>query len=156
MPEVDELIDAITTRLRAVVATLDSLDPANLNAMPTIEGTNSPYVLGAHTLGNARAWILGIALEQDITRDRPAEFASTGPDAAQLQALLMEIESGMKAGFSGKTSAGLDRRLSPRQDLWGPNPVREISVRQALLQVLHHASLHLGHLELTRDIVGKR
>lgn len=155
MAEVEELTEAIAMRLGAVIDTVASIDASNLNAAPTIEGTNSPYVLAAHTLGNARAWILGIALGQDLSRDRAAEFASSGPDASQLRALLDEIVAGMRSGFAGKTSADLDRRFTPKQELWGPNPVREISVRQALLQVLHHASLHLGHLELTRDIVGE-
>ena len=67
--------------------------------MPEIEGTNSPYVLGAHVLGNARAWILGIACEQDISRDRPGEFASSGESAAGLREQLARLEAEMAEAF---------------------------------------------------------
>lgn len=47
----------------------------------------------------------------------------------------------------------LDRRFVPPQELWGGgNPAHEITPRYARLHVIEHASLHLGHLELTRDL----
>src|SRR5581483_2727109 len=142
---------SILTRLRSIVTAVEELDPAQLNAMPEVEGTNSPYVLAAHALGNARAWVLGIACEQDIARDRPGEFASSGPTAEALRASLTRLESEIEAAFA--RGLDLDKRITPRQDLWGPNPAREITVRRALIQVIEHASLHLGHLEITRDVL---
>jgi hypothetical protein len=153
MAELDELHDAIVRRLRLIVETIEGIDPPRLNVMPEIEGTNSPYVLVAHVLGNARAWLIGIACEQDISRDRPGEFASSGESAARLRAQLTDLEGEMADALPRLTD--LDKRLMPRQDLWGPNPVQEISVRQALLQVVEHASLHLGHLEITRDLLAR-
>ena len=151
MTELEELQGAILRRLDLVVETIESIEPRRLNDMPEIEGTNSPYVLGAHVLGNARAWLIGIACEQDISRDRPGEFASSGESAARLRAQLTDLEGEMADALPRLTD--LDKRLMPRQELWGPNPVQEISVRQALLQVIEHASLHLGHLEITRDLL---
>jgi hypothetical protein len=153
MSEIDELHASILDRLRKVVAAVEELPASSLNAMPAIEGTNSPYVLAAHTLGNARAWVIGIACGQDISRDRPGEFASSGADAAALRDELARLEREMAEALPRLTPADLDRRFLPRQDLWGPNPVREITVRRALLNVIEHASLHLGHLEITRDLL---
>ena len=59
----------------------------------------------------------------------------------------------MKAALEGLTSPALDRRLVPAKELWGEHEPHEISVRYALLQVIEHASLHLGHLHVTRDLV---
>ena len=151
--ELEELHASILNRLRLVVETIASLDPIRLNDMPEVEGTNSPYVLGAHVLGNARAYVIGIAAEEGISRDRPGEFASAGDTAEGLQTQLAALEDEIAAALPRLTD--LDKRLSPRQELWGPNPVREITVRRALLQVIEHASLHLGHLEITRDLLRR-
>jgi hypothetical protein len=58
----------------------------------------------------------------------------------------------MSEALATQTPADLDRRLVPPKRLWGENQPRDISVRDALLQVIEHASLHLGHLQLTRDL----
>ena len=46
----------------------------------------------------------------------------------------------------------LDRRLVPLPMYWGEGEPYEISIREALLHVVEHASLHLGQLQLTRDL----
>jgi uncharacterized damage-inducible protein DinB len=46
----------------------------------------------------------------------------------------------------------LDRRLVPLPADWGEGEPYEISIREALLHVVGHASLHLGQLQLTRDL----
>jgi hypothetical protein len=53
-------------------------------------------------------------------------------------------------------AARLDYRFVPGQELWGENAPREISVRDTLIQFVEHASLHLGHLEMTRDMAMKQ
>jgi len=111
MGELEELHASILTRLRSIVAAAEELAPAQLNAMPEVEGTNSPYVLATHALGNARAWVLGIACEQDIARDRPGEFASSGPTAEALRASLTRLESeSRRRSRAGSTSADGSRR----------------------------------------------
>jgi hypothetical protein len=44
----------------------------------------------------------------------------------------------------------------PSQELWGEGPPREISVRDAIVQVIEHLSLHLGHMQVTRDMALAR
>ena len=89
MPDMNAEIAAydasIRTRLEGAVACLDGLTESQLNWRPAIDGANSAYALAAHTLGSARAWVLGIACGRDIGRDRPAEFRATGADAARLR-----------------------------------------------------------------------
>jgi hypothetical protein len=150
--ELAELREYIRKPLEQIVACLDGLSEAQLNHVPDVEGGNSPYVLASHVLGNARAWVLGIACGRDIGRDRPAEFRATGADAASLRTLLGAFLEDMEAAFGTMTPADLDRRLTPSQELWGEHTPHEISVREALMQVIYHASLHLGHLEMTRAL----
>ena len=80
--ELAELQHSIRRRLEQIVACLDGLSEAQLNHVPNIDGGNSPYVLASHTLGNARAWVLGIACGREVGRDRPAEFRATATATA--------------------------------------------------------------------------
>ena len=52
----------IRSLLARICASLEGLSEAQLTWRPPIDGANSAYVIAAHTLGNARAWVLGITL----------------------------------------------------------------------------------------------
>lgn len=145
--------ESIRTRLEAVVSCLDGLTEAQINWRPTLDEGNSLYAVAAHTLGNAQAWVLGIACGVDLRRDRPAEFAATGADTFWLRYELTRLSSQITGALTAMTPDQLERRFVPPQELWGDgNPAHEITPRYALLHVIEHASLHLGHAELTRDL----
>jgi hypothetical protein len=150
--EIDGYRRQILSLLERVCACLDGLSAAQLNWRPPIHGANSAYVIVAHTLGNARAWVLGIACGRPLERDRPAEFEASGPDAADLRAQARQLSDDIDAALAGLTPSALDRRLLPAESLWGEGEPREISVRQTLLEVVEHASIHLGQLQITRDL----
>ena len=150
-PEIETYSHWIRSLLKRVLACLEGLSEAQMNRRPPIEGANSVYVIAAHTVGNARAWVLGIACGREMGRDRPAEFRASGSYAQmaeETQELLREIE----AALTALDASALDRRVVPSPELWGDEEVREISVRQALLAVVEHASIHLGELHVTRDL----
>jgi len=89
---------------------------------------------------------------QPLRRDRPAEFASSGTyetlgEAAS--ALSGEIDEALAA----LDPATLDDRFVPAQELWGEGEPHEITRREGLAHVLEHASMHLGQIQVTRDLV---
>jgi len=150
-PEIEVYSSQIRSLLERVLASLEGLTEAQLNWRTPIEGANSAYVIAAHTLGNARVWVLGIACGREMGRDRPAEFRAAGSYAQlaeETQELLREIE----AALTALEPSALDRRVVPSQELWGESEPGEISVRQALIEVVEHASIHLGELHVTRDL----
>ena len=149
--EIETYSRQLRSLLERVCAGLEGLSEAQLNWWPPIDGANSAYVIAAHTLGNARAWVLGIACGQPIERDRPAEFRSAG-SYAELVASARQLSGEIESVLAALTALALDRRLVPPKSLWGEGEVREISVRQALIQVVEHASIHLGQLQITRDL----
>jgi uncharacterized damage-inducible protein DinB len=137
--------------LARVCGCLDGLNEAQLNGRPPVAGANSLYVIVTHVLGNVRAWVLGIACGQPVTRDRPAEFRASGRDASTLVAVAQRLSSEVNAALSALSPSELDRRLVPPQSLWGEGDPYEISIREAIMHVVEHASLHLGQLQITRD-----
>lgn len=150
--EIVSLSRQVRSILERVCACLDGLSEEQLNWRPPIDGANSLYVIATHTLGNARAFILGIACGQPLERDRPAEFRASGGDAAALTAQARRLSDDIEAALAGLRPSELDRRLLPPQSLWGEGEPEEISVREAVLHVVEHASIHLGQLQITRDL----
>jgi uncharacterized damage-inducible protein DinB len=150
--EVETLSRQIRSLLERVAQAVQGLNEDQLNWRPPIAGANSAYVIATHTLGNARAWVLGIACGQQVERDRPAEFRASGPDAAALVTEAKKLSQEIGAALAALTPAEPDRRLVPLPKYWGEGEPYEISVREALFHVVEHAALHLGHLQLTRDL----
>jgi uncharacterized damage-inducible protein DinB len=142
----------IQSLLKRVCGCLEGLSEAQLNWRPPMPGANSVYVIAAHTLGNARAFVLGIACGWPLERDRPAEFQASGPDAADLTAQARRLSDDIDAALAALAPSALDQRLLPPQSLFGEGEPMEISVREALLHVVEHASIHLGQLQITRDL----
>jgi hypothetical protein len=58
----------------------------------------------------------------------------------------------MDAALTALPPSALDRRVLPPRSLFGEGELKEISVREVLLDVVEHTSLHLGQLQITRDL----
>jgi len=153
--EIDTLSRQIQSLLSRVCDSLAGLSEAQINWRPPIAASNSAYAIAAHTLGNARACVLGIACGQPVQRDRPAEFRASGRDAAALLADATRLSPEIDAALSALVPSDLDRRLVPSPILWGEGEPLEISVREALLHVVEHASIHLGQIQIARDLALK-
>jgi hypothetical protein len=148
--------ESIRDRVDQVMSCAGSLRAEQANWRPPFGDANSVWALAEHSLGNARAWIIGIAAGNEIGRDRPGEFGSRGHDVGSLLAKLDGIGRDVSAALRGIDPERLDVRLVPSQELWGEGPPREISVRDAIVQVIEHLSLHLGHMQVTRDMALAR
>lgn len=153
-PEIETYSKYIRKQIADIQESLSGLSEEQLNQRPDLPGANSGYVIATHVCGNARAWVLGIVCGQNLRRDRPAEFGSVGTYEA------LRKESGMLSGEVESALATLDlqrlsERLVPSQELWGEGEPHQISVREALAHVLEHAAMHLGQIQVTRDLVTK-
>jgi uncharacterized damage-inducible protein DinB len=154
-PEIETYTKYVRKQIDDILAALNGFSEGQLNQRPEVPGANSCYVIATHVLGNARAWVLGIACGQPLNRDRPAEFASSGSHESldkAAAALFGEIDEAV-----GKLDpATLDERFVPRQELWGEGEPHEIARREAFAHVIEHAAMHLGQIHITRDLVSKR
>ena len=150
--EIETYSKYIRKQIADMQVALRGLNEEQLNRRLDVPGANSGYVIATHVFGNARAWVLGIVCGQTLRRDRPGEFASRGTYGELTQpahALSADIEKALAA----LEPTRLDERLVPSQELWGEGEPYEVSRREALAHVLEHASMHLGQIQLTRDLV---
>jgi hypothetical protein len=142
--------------LEQVVVSLSGLRNAELHWRPAIGSANSAYAIANHVVASTRVYTLGFGCAEPVSRDRPAEFAGSIGDARNLVAAIRGLADDVEARLASLDPVRLDRRLTPSPELWGTGTPREISGREAIVESIRHAALHLGELRLTRDLALAR
>lgn len=138
--------------LGQICVSLKGLSAAQLNWRPDTGAANSAYAIGDHVAASTRVYALGFGCGRPVTRDRAAEFAGAAADAGALVTRLEALAAEIAAALASMTTADLDRRFLPPRELWGTGDIHEISARDALVESIRHAGVHLGELRLTRDL----
>lgn len=143
----------LTLLARDIIAQLEGLSDEELNHPVPLPEANTLAALATHTLGAGEYWTLTLVGGQVIPRDRSAEFRAVGhgPDLiarfegwiAALQNMLADLAS-EALGPLPKPPAG--RRLKAIGDA-------PITGRDCLLHAVEHTATHLGHIQLTRQLI---
>ena len=148
LPEINAYLTDLGELREQVKSLLGGLDPEALDWRP-IEGegelaTNSMTAMVVHLVGSETYWMKEVIGGKKIVRDRDAEFVTQGLSVAELQA---------KIGATGKVTAeilsGLTEKQLEESRKWRD---RSVSVRWCILHVIEHYALHLGHMQLTRQL----
>lgn len=146
------ILEAYLDRLEGLHAdmrqALEGLPQAALDWSPGPD-MNSLGVLAAHVAGSERYWVGEVAGGDPAQRDRPAEFQSHRLEAAALIAHLDATLAHTRLTLERLTLADLDARRSAGDR-------GEVTVAWALFHNLRHLGLHLGHMELTRQLWAQR
>jgi hypothetical protein len=138
--------------LEQLVDALSGLSAAQLNWRPSIGSANSAYAIVGHVVASTRVYALGLGCGRRVARNRAEEFTGAGTDGGELVAAIRRLSGELDDALATLAPEALDRRRRPSQDLWGTGVPREISGRDALVESIRHAALHLGELRLTRDL----
>jgi hypothetical protein len=156
-PEIDCYVRYIREKIAQIHTALRDLTEDELNRAPkAIPATNSGYVIATHTFGNMRAWILGIVCGLDLRRDRPDEFASRGT-YEQLGVSACKLSGEIDDALQTLDPETLGDRFVPSKEHWGEGEPIEIERRGGFVHVLEHAGIHLGHIQMTVDLLkGQR
>jgi uncharacterized damage-inducible protein DinB len=143
--EIDSFWRYIRSSVDRIILCLDGLDEADLNWRP-LENANSLYVLAMHTIGNVESNILGVLYLQNIKRNRENEFKAHGISIEPIQKRWREVQESISSYLARLASNDLDKEYEhPRRG--------KITGRDLLIVVARHAAEHVGHAELTRDLV---
>jgi hypothetical protein len=138
--------------LNQIASTLDGLTEPQLNWSPATGRANSACAIASHVVGSTRVYALGFGCGQLVERDRPAEFAASAVSSRELISAIQQLADEIGTALATLTPSLLDRRIRPSQELWGTGEPREVSGREAIVESIRHAALHLGELRLTRDL----
>jgi len=124
---------------------LDNLLQEGLDWSPG-EAMNSLSVIAVHVAGAERFWIGDVVGRDPSQRDREAEFRVKGMDAEAIKQKLHEVFKHTRKVLEPLSMQDLSTlRVSPRDG-------REYTVGWCLENILKHTALHLGHMEITRQL----
>jgi uncharacterized damage-inducible protein DinB len=130
---------------REILEALDGLPPAALDWTAGPE-MNSISVLVFHLTGAERYWIGDVAAQDPKERDRDAEFRVRDVGIEMLKARLADNLEYARNALNNFTIQDLEAiRVSARDG-------RNYSVAWALLHALDHTALHLGQIQITRQL----
>ncbi|MCB0213291.1 MAG: DUF664 domain-containing protein [Anaerolineae bacterium] len=119
-----------------------------LNWRPTEQvddhASNSLVVLAVHVAGAEHFWIAEVIGQQPPTRDRDAEFVTEATDATNLVQHLKNTASETRHILATLDEA----ELNTSREVKG----RTVPVRWALLHIIEHTALHLGHMQITYQL----
>jgi len=129
-----------------ITGILKDLSKEGLNWTPlSSEVTNSIYSLVVHMCGSERQMIHHTIGGLKLDRDREAEFRAEGESASELEELLMHTSKTSREILMSLTPDQLEETRDTGQ--WG-----EVTVRRAILRQIHHQALHLGQIQMTRQL----
>jgi hypothetical protein len=150
-PEIESFRIRIGYEFDRLLETIAGLDDEAVNWKPPVPGGNSLLVLVTHALASAEEHIVGKAAGKTVVRDRAAEFVVTG-GAGHLAARAAEVRRRI-----GEALDGLEGRLDEERDPpFGKWPGSRGTVRDRLIHSVSHTAEHVGHAQLTRDLLKAR
>jgi len=128
-----------------ILQALEGLPQAALDWTPG-QDMNSISVLIFHTTGSVRFWIGDIAAQEPSNRDRDAEFKVHGVEADILRKRLADNLEYAHNTLNKFTIQDLETKRISAMD------GSEYKMAWVLLHALEHATLHLGQIQITRQL----
>jgi uncharacterized damage-inducible protein DinB len=105
---------------------------------------NSLAVMATHVAGAEHFWIGEVVGNLPATRNREAEFEVGVTDTAVLLHKIETVRSQTRTILQNLTQADLDGIRIARD--------RQVPTRWAILHVIDHTALHLGHMQITAQL----
>ena len=131
-----------------VLRVADRLGDDLINDRPHQTSGNSPFALVTHILGACEWWVGHIVLGQPSDRAREREFLATGT-VADLHAAVntwLEMLASRKPALAAATElAGIPETQTPLAGDW--------TVGAAMIHAYEELAQHLGHLEITAELL---
>ena len=141
----EDYLNILQTCHADILKALDGLPPAALDWVSGPE-MNSICVLVFHLTGAERYWIGDVAAQEASDRDRDTEFKVHDMGMDIIRKRLDDSLAYASKTLKKLTLQDLEAlRTSPRDG-------RKFTVAWALLHTLEHSNLHLGHIQITRQL----
>lgn len=142
--EIESYLGYVCRSIDRMVACLDELTEEEANTPPT-PAASSLRTLAVHAMGNVEENVIGVFARGAVPRIRDAEFTNDVPPseiAPRWRELRERIMRSVGEISPGELAAD---RMHPRRG--------SMTGREVLFVAARHAAEHVGHAELTRQLV---
>ncbi len=139
------------------VATLQDLTAGQLNWKTGEDGSNTMFAIATHMVAMGEYWVLCLVGGANVVRDRQAEFQAVG-SAAEIVLRLQNWSQACDVLCIGLGSEVLDEHARVPIEYFqsGGFGSGALSKRECLMHVVEHSALHLGQLQILRQLVERR
>lgn len=144
-----DYLERLTDLHQGILNAFKGLPSEALDWTPIQETTgdmNSINVLVTHLCGAERYWIGDVACGENSDRVRAEEFQVSGMD---VNALTAKINAATEFAQSAMEKLNIN---DLEKDGTSPRDKRKFTVGWALLHALEHTAIHLGHIQITRQM----
>ena len=145
-PEIKVYLDTMDGLRKAMRQLVEGVDAQGLNWNPLPGEANSLYAIVAHMCASEPALIHRRITGQPMEGGHQDAFAARGDDPQELFSLLDQVEKTIHSLMEGLTAEDMDRAIDPG----GGRPSR--TLREWINTHLRHQALHLGHMEITKQL----
>jgi uncharacterized damage-inducible protein DinB len=152
-PFFKDYFQRLTDLHQDILSALQDLPSEALDWTPSHEiarDTNSINVLVTHICGSERYWIGEIAFDDISGRVRSDEFKAKGMDADILAAKVRQASNYAHLALQKLDFNQITTVKSELQD------GRPVTMSWALLHALEHTAIHVGHIQLTKQLWEKK
>jgi uncharacterized damage-inducible protein DinB len=146
-PEVQGYLAEFSILRQQIRDAIQNLDDEAANWLPFLKGANSIYAILCHLAGSEDYWVQQIIGGKTVNRDREAEFRASG----HLSEIVDRWEEIGRASQKILSKLNTSQLGETRTVTVQPSP-GSATVRWCILHQISHFALHLGHIQLTRQL----
>jgi uncharacterized damage-inducible protein DinB len=143
-PFFEDFITLLEKRHKNILQAIDGLPAEAFDWIPGAD-MNSISVLITHLTGAERYWIGDVAAQESSHRDRDAEFKVHDVSLDFLKKRMADNIDYARTALKNFTVQDLQAARTTRDD-------EAVTVAWALLHAMEHTTLHLGQIQLTRQL----
>lgn len=154
----DAFLSTSAECIRSMMTILTALGDDLANVRPDLPGANSCYAIANHCIGVVDYWGGSFIAGQRIPRDRSAEFRATG-SVTDMVGRLAALQRRLPGWVNIAVTEGIRDRDLADGITGGTTRVEVLATATpewALLHILQDIAQHVGHMEITRDLLPAR
>jgi uncharacterized damage-inducible protein DinB len=144
----EDFVTLLEKRHHNILEAIEGLPAEALDWIPGAD-MNSISVLITHLTGAERYWIGDVAAQESSHRDRDAEFRVHDVGLDFLETRMTDNIEYARTTLKNFTLEDLHATRTTRDD-------ETVTVAWALLHAMEHTTLHLGQIQLTRQLWEQR
>jgi len=145
------VIERIAGEIMAKIAVLSD---EQLNQRLPVPDANTLFAIATHAVGMGEFWVLTLVGDHPSNRNRSAEFVAAGEGRTLIERYQQWIAD-THALLDALPSATMERVVEPPFQFRSTGGLQDgpLTVRDCLLHVVKHTATHLGHIQLTADLL---
>lgn len=139
---------------REIMDKLAALNDAQLNQPLPVPDANTVFAIATHAVGMGEFWVLTLVGDRPSNRNRAAEFRAVGESQALLDRYQQWL-SNVHDLLDPLPDAAMTRVVEPPLEFRSTGGLQDgpLTVRDCLYHVIEHTATHLGHIQLSADLL---